>query len=181
MLCGYRENAIPKNLILFIFISVLLYCHCPTLQCFTLEKHRYHGFVNLKEHYQIKQGYIRKDLKELEKLIYPKYQKVATDISVHRADGSQHWQQLRSAVHKQGEVLHQAVDDIIQTRQEGIRDQASRYTTAVDKLEDVIRAAIEEIKHTIQELKNLLETDDVSLVSGYKCQPSIYCGSFIPH
>nr|XP_022307914.1 uncharacterized protein LOC111113914 [Crassostrea virginica] len=145
------------------------------------EKHRYHGFVNLKEHYQNKQGYIRKDLKELEKLIYPKYQKVATDISVHRADGSQHWQQLRSAVHKQGEVLHQAVDDIIQTRQEGIRDQASRYTTAVDKLEDVIRAAIEEIKHTIQELKNLLETDDVSLVSGYKCQPSIYCGSFIPH
>ena len=80
-------------------------------------------------------------------------------------------------LHKQGEVLHQAVDDIIQTRQEGIRDQASLYTTANDKLEDVINAAIEEIKHTIQELKNLLEIDDVSLVSWYKCHPSIYCGS----
>ena len=74
--CVDIENTLfQKNLIFFIFISVLLYCHCPTLQCFTLEKHRYYGFVNLKEDYQNKQGYIRKDLKELEKLIYPKYQK----------------------------------------------------------------------------------------------------------
>ena len=34
--------------------------------------------------------------------------------------------------------------------------------------EDVINAAIKEIKQTIQELKNLLEAGDVCLVSGYK-------------
>ena len=38
--CVDIENTLfQKNLILFILISVLLYCHCPTLQCFTLEKH----------------------------------------------------------------------------------------------------------------------------------------------
>nr|XP_022307909.1 uncharacterized protein LOC111113910 [Crassostrea virginica] len=126
---------------------------------------RYH---KASEIYQNKQEVIRNDLEELKKLIYPKYQEAATNIPVKRGDGSQHWQKLRSALHKQGEVLHQAVDDIIQTRQEEIDDQAPRYTTAIDKHEGVINAAIKEIKQTIQNLKNLLDTSDFCLVSGYK-------------
>ena len=149
-----------------------LYCeNCDCLiclHCVTPEKHKHHDLFNLKEIYQNKQEVIRNDLEELEKLIYPKYQEAATHIPVQRADGSQHWQQLRSALHKKREVFHQAVDDIIQTRQEEIGDQATRYTTAIDKQEGVINAAIKEIKQTIQELKNLLEAGDVCLVSGYK-------------
>ena len=73
-------------------------CDCPIcLHCVTSEKHKRHDFFNLKEIYQNKQEVIRNDLEELEKLIYPKYQEAATNSPVKRADGSQHWQKLRSA------------------------------------------------------------------------------------
>ena len=71
-----------------------------------------------------KKELIRKDLQELEKSIYPKYQEAATNIPVQRADVNKYSQKLTSALDKQGAALHTEIDTIIQGMKSDIDDMA---------------------------------------------------------
>nr|XP_022318604.1 tripartite motif-containing protein 3-like isoform X1 [Crassostrea virginica] len=107
------------------------------------------------------------DLKELEKSIYPKYKASATNILVQRADVRKHSRKQITALDKQGEALHTEIDTIIQRMKSEIDDMDELNIAAINKREDGINHSITEITQAIQDLRRLLDTSDVRLVSEY--------------
>ncbi|XP_078341285.1 uncharacterized protein LOC111109014 [Crassostrea virginica] len=141
-------------------------CICP--HCVTLSQHEKHEKEDIMKVFETKQELMQKDLQELEKFIYPRYQEAARNIPVQRADVNKHSQKLTTALDKQGEALHTEIDNIIQRMKSEIDDMDAQHIAAIDELKDAINHAIPEIRQVILDLKRLLDTSDISLVCKYK-------------
>nr|XP_022308271.1 E3 ubiquitin-protein ligase TRIM36-like [Crassostrea virginica] len=168
------------------FLSTLNYPKCPThptkqcelhceqcnipicSSCISSAKHIGHNAVDICEDFESKKEVLRKDLEELEKSIYPLYQKSASIIKTQKFDQSKHSQKLTAELNEQGEALHREISTIVQRKQSEIDDMNNQHLTAIEKQEDVINKTLHEIKQVIMYLKSLLETSDVSHVSKYK-------------
>nr|XP_022297322.1 uncharacterized protein LOC111106792 [Crassostrea virginica] len=135
--------------------------------CSSFGEHVEHKKENILKAMAEKKELIRQDLQELEKSIYPKYQEATTNIPVQRADVNKHSQKLTTALDKQGEALHTEIDTIIQGMKSDIDDMDAQHMAAIDQQEDAINHTIPEITQTILDLKRLLNTSDVCLLSEY--------------
>nr|XP_022299116.1 E3 ubiquitin-protein ligase TRIM71-like [Crassostrea virginica] len=135
--------------------------------CSSFGEHAEHKTEDILKAMAEKEELIRKDLQELEESIYPKYQEAATNIPVQRADVNKHSQKLTTALDKQGEALHTEIDTIIQGMKSDIDDMDAQHIAAIDEQEVAINKTSTEIKKVILDLKRLLDTSDVCLVSEY--------------
>nr|XP_022321169.1 E3 ubiquitin-protein ligase TRIM71-like [Crassostrea virginica] len=145
---------------------------CPL--CVASSEHEQHKKEDILKLFETKRKLMQKDLQDLEKSIYPRYQETATNIPVQRADVNKRSQKLTTALEKQGEALHTEIDTIIQEMKSQIDDMDARHIAAIDQQEDAINHTITEITQAILDLKRLLErlqdkldTSDVCLVSEY--------------
>ncbi|XP_078321307.1 uncharacterized protein LOC144621592 [Crassostrea virginica] len=156
-----------------------LYCNvCHTHLCGDcVEKHfsdksKVHNVVPLEQFlstdFESKREVLRRDLQELEKYIFPKYQESAAIIKTQKTDQLKHSQKLTSELNKQGEALHREIHTIIQRKQAEINEMNAQHLAAIEKQEGETNKALHEIKQVIQDLKSLLETSDVGLVSKYR-------------
>ncbi|XP_078330988.1 uncharacterized protein LOC144624841 [Crassostrea virginica] len=138
---------------------------CPL--CVASGEHEQHENEDILTLFETKREIMQNDLKDLEKSIYPKYQEAATNIPVQRADVNKRSQKLTTALDKQGEALHTEIDTIIQGMKSEIDDMDAQHIAAIDRQEDAINHTIPEITQAILDLKRLLDTSDVCLVSEY--------------
>ncbi|XP_078335042.1 uncharacterized protein LOC111126598 [Crassostrea virginica] len=150
-------------------------CNIPVCHlCIASSEHKEHELEDILTLFETKRELMQKDLKDLEKSIYPKYQEAATNIPVQRADVNKCSQKLTTALDKQGEALHTEIDTIIQGMKSQIDDMDAQHISAIDQQVDAINRTIPEITQAILDLKRLLErlqdkldTSDVCLVSEY--------------
>nr|XP_022300237.1 uncharacterized protein LOC111108550 [Crassostrea virginica] len=143
-------------------------CNVPICAiCSSFGEHVQHRKEDLPKTMAEKKELMRKDLQELEQSIYPKYQEAATNIPVQRADVNKRSQKLTTALDKQGQALHTEIDTIIQGMKSDIDDMDARHIAALDQQEDAINKTSTEIKKVFLDLKKLLDTSDVCLVSEY--------------
>ncbi|XP_078331294.1 uncharacterized protein LOC144625097 [Crassostrea virginica] len=138
---------------------------CPL--CVASSEHEQHKKEDILTLFEIKRKLMQTDLQDLEKSIYPRYQEAATNIPVQRADVNKRSQKLTTALDKEGEALHTEIDTIIQGMKSQIDDMDAQHIAAIDQQEDAINLTIPEITQTILNLKRLLDTSDVCLVSEY--------------
>nr|XP_022309173.1 uncharacterized protein LOC111114921 [Crassostrea virginica]XP_022309174.1 uncharacterized protein LOC111114921 [Crassostrea virginica] len=168
------------------FLSTLNYPKCPThptkqcelqceqcdipicTSCISSGKHIGHKQVEIFADFESKKEVLRRDLQELEKSIFPKYQESAAIIKTQKTDQLKHSQKLTSELNKQGEALHREIHTIIQRKQAEIDEMNAQHLAAIEKQEGETNKALHEIKQVIQELKSLLDTSDVGLVSKYR-------------
>ncbi|XP_052680640.1 uncharacterized protein LOC128161395 [Crassostrea angulata] len=152
-------------------ISVL-YCQqcdipiCTT--CASSEEHSGHKFIEITKNIDSKKEIIQKDLQELEKSIYPKYQEIESIIPVQKSALNENSQKLTTEIDKHGEDLHREIDTIIINMKSNMEETDTKHLAVLDKQEDEIKHIISEITQTITELKTLLDSNDVSRVSAYK-------------
>ncbi|XP_022303265.2 uncharacterized protein LOC111110896 [Crassostrea virginica] len=156
-----------------------MYCNvCHTHLCgHCVEKHfsdksKFHNVVPLEQllstDFENKMDVLRRDLNELEKTIFPKYQESAVIIKTQKTNQRKHSQKLTAELNKEGEALHKEINTIIQKKLSEIEEMDKQHTAAIEKQEDVIYKAHNEIKQVIRDIKILLNTSDVGLVSKYR-------------
>ncbi|XP_078335047.1 uncharacterized protein LOC144625987 [Crassostrea virginica] len=138
---------------------------CPL--CVASSEHEQHKKEDILKWFEYKRKLMQKDLQDLEKSIYPRYQEAATNIPVQRADVNKHSQKLTTALDKQGEALHTEINTIIQGMKSQIDVMDAQHIAAIDQQEVAINHTIPEITQAILDLKRLLDTSDVCLVSEY--------------
>nr|XP_034308092.1 E3 ubiquitin-protein ligase TRIM71-like [Crassostrea gigas] len=139
---------------------------CAT--CASSEEHNGHQFIEITKTMDKKKEIIQKDLQELEKSIYSKYQEIASIIPVQKSALNENSQKLTTEIDKHGEDLHREINTIIRNMKSNVEETDTKHLAVLDKQEDEIKHTISEITQTITELKKLLDSNDVSRVSAYK-------------
>lgn len=127
--------------------------------------------VDISIYTERKQRDFQKDLRELEKSIYPEYEEIAKNITIQKADLDKNSNKLSVAINKHGNDLHRKIDAIIQKKMIfDLNEMDSKYLAVLNKKKkhDEITRTISEITHNIAELKKLLDCNDSNLVLAYK-------------
>ncbi|XP_065938875.1 E3 ubiquitin-protein ligase TRIM71-like [Magallana gigas] len=144
-------------------------CNIPICAaCASSDEHSGHKFIEITKDINNKKEIIQKDLQELEKSIYPKYQKIASIIPVHKSALNENSQKLTTEIDKHGEELHREINTIIRNMKSNVEEMDTKHLAVLNQQGDEIKHNISEITQTIAELKTLLDSCDVSRVSAYE-------------
>lgn len=144
-------------------------CGIPVcVQCVLSKKHIAHDVEEILKYLEGRNKALQADLEELGKLIYPRYQEIASSFPAQRADLQRNTEEFILAVNKRGDDWHREIDNIIRKMKSDIKKTESEHLAFLKKQEDEINHTILEIKHNIGELKKLLDSNDIYLLSTYK-------------
>lgn len=144
-------------------------CDIPVcVLCISSQKHQFHDVTDISNTLERKKNNLKKDLEELEKYVYPKYQEIAASISEQKANLGENYQQLTTSLSKRGREWRSMIDNIIKGLQSDINEIESKHLTVLNKHEDEITYRISEITQIIVDLKKLLDSNDIHHVNTYK-------------
>lgn len=148
-------------------------CNIPIcVHCAAAKTHRGHKFFDVVKTFESKKQVLKRDLHELEKIINPKYEDIASNILFHKGELKENSKKLISAVVKHGEDLHREIDTTIQSMKFNIQELESEHIIFLNKQEDEIQLTISQISHSIAELNRLLNSNDVNLVFAHESKNS---------
>lgn len=142
--------------------------------------HINHTFVNVVEKLESQKNLMQRDLEELEKWIYPKYQATAYTIPVQRTDLNKNSQKLTTAIIEHGDNLHRGIDNDIKKLKSDIEEMDSKHVAVLNKQEDKIKSSLSEITQRIKDLKNLLNSNNINTVSTYTSRNDEFKRSLSP-
>ncbi|XP_065927987.1 uncharacterized protein [Magallana gigas] len=143
-------------------------CDIPIcVECVSSDEHLGHKMVGILKIVEEKKEALQRDLQELENTIYPKYREMASNIPVQRADLSKNSLKLTAAIEKHGEYLHREIDTAIEKFKSNAKEMDSKHLVVLDKQENEFKRRISEIEQRIADLNELLNSNDISLVSAY--------------
>lgn len=144
------------------------HCDIPVCdQCISIH-HNVHDVVDIFEHFKSKKEVLRTDLQELEKSSCPDYQKMLSDIPAEKAELHANFQKLGKAFDKQGEKLHREIDIIVEKLKCNLDQMETKQLAKLTMHEEEIQRLISKVTQTISYVKDLLNCNDICLVSLYK-------------
>eukprot|EP00105_Crassostrea_gigas_P003963 XP_011417014.1 PREDICTED: uncharacterized protein LOC105320675 [Crassostrea gigas] len=144
-------------------------CDIPIcLECVSSGEHLGHKSVQILKILETKKTVLQRDLQELEKFIYPKYQDIASNILAQKVDLNKNALKLTTDISRYGEDFHREIDIAIKILKSDVDEIESKHLVILNKQENEIKISISEIAQSIANLMKLLDSNDVSLVSAYK-------------
>lgn len=137
------------------------------VQCVSSKKHKKHKIVDIGKSLESKKSILRKDLKELVKIIYPKYTDLTSKVLVLKEDLKKNTSKLAEAIGKHGKELHKEIDIAIKKLLSDVDEIAFKKYDFLCKKEDEIKCSVSEISRSINNLEKALNSDDFSFVYAF--------------
>lgn len=148
-------------------------CDAPLcLECISSDQHKNHNIIDILEGLDKKKVDIKRDLQEFRESIYPKYQSIAESFFSQIEYLHENCEKISTALDKVGEDWHREIDGIIKELKTDINKMKSEQLDSFREKEKEINDNISEIKQIITNLKELLNSHDVSIVAAYKSRNS---------
>lgn len=111
---------------------------------------------------------LQRDLQELEKYIFPKYNYIASSIPFQKAELTKNSQKLKTFFTERGKLWHNEIDNLIKNLKSDLDEMEHKHLVVLNKKESEIKSTISEITKTIDLIKALLKSADVCRVFEYK-------------
>lgn len=139
---------------------------CAT--CVSCGEHEQHKKVDITKTFENKKTLLQRDLQELEESISPEYQEIASDIPGQKVNLIKNSEIVMGDIDHYGDALHREIDFIIKTMKSDLKETNEKYLSVLITQENKIERSMSEIKKTIDNLKELLDSKNIYLVSSYK-------------
>lgn len=137
-------------------------------QCVISKNHKEHCIVDFQENYKNKKEMLRRDIRELEKVINPTFQAALKNIPGYRRDASEHSKNLKKDIIRQKSVLQKEIDNIFKGMLSEVDKMNSEVETEITNQEKMIETQIEEIAKTLFDLKKVINSNDIIRIAQYK-------------
>ncbi|XP_052680700.1 uncharacterized protein LOC128161464 [Crassostrea angulata] len=170
--------------------STLIYPKCPTHPqkscdlhckdcniyictfCLGSKQHKGHDIRVLADIYKEKKETILKEGNELKNLLSPTYEEMIHDLEKQIANLDKGYGKLTAAIFKHGEEWHKEIDVIITNMKTEIYEIKIKHKDILQKHLDEIKQIQSLIDQTAQTLKEIEESNEVSMTIGYKSKNS---------
>ncbi|XP_061180578.1 E3 ubiquitin-protein ligase TRIM71-like [Saccostrea echinata] len=152
-------------------------CDVPVCStCISSDKHKGHTFTDVLKKVRSKKKELEKDLEELEKRIYPAYEEITLDLNSEKVNFENHYKNLTTAVTKQEKNLHREISIIVNKQKSEIDEMKNKHSVAENEHEKEIKQITSDVKQSINDLKKILYSNDVSLTSVYRSRNAEFRG-----
>lgn len=153
-----------------------LYCEiCDVAvcaHCFSSDNHKNHKILDAKSCFEEEKKDIQNDLHEFETIISIKYQDIVKDISSQKDQLNQYSENLmRDLVKLEGD-WNRKMQTFFEKLKSDIVKNHNKHSFVLTKEQFETTSKVSEIKEAIGELRVLLDSNDVGLVTGYKSKIS---------
>ncbi|XP_062593873.1 uncharacterized protein LOC134255369 [Saccostrea cucullata] len=135
--------------------------------CITSDTHKGHAIRTLSDIFNSKKEIIGKDTEELEKIISPTYEEIATDIETQIANLDEEYENLLTAVTEHGEEWHKKIDNIVNKMKTEIEEIKIKHICILKKHLGGIKQIQNLIKQTLLKLYKIDESNEVSMIMEY--------------
>lgn len=114
------------------------------------------------------------NLQELERYIYPKYQAIESSILTQKVDLKENSKRIKTDIKKYKEALQREIDIIVKKLNADVDEMENKEMTILTNQEDEVKHTISEITQCIADLKKVLNSNDVSIVSAFKSKNDVF-------
>ncbi|XP_052677705.1 uncharacterized protein LOC128158786 [Crassostrea angulata] len=135
--------------------------------CTASKQHKGHNFVEVTEVYNTKKEVIKKDTKDLEDHISPKYEGIALDLENQLANLDGGYEKLTTTISKQGEQWHREIDVVINKMKTELSDIKEKHRDILQKHLNEIKQIQSLIKETLQTIRKIEKSTEVSSTIEY--------------
>lgn len=109
-------------------------CDIPICtQCVSSKKHLRHTQTEI-----LKKSVLHRELHELEKIVYPTYQEIASNIQMQKTDLNKNSQKLTTDINNQGKLWHNKIDTVIKNFKSHVVDMESKHLVVLKIQEEEI-------------------------------------------
>lgn len=144
-------------------------CDIPIcVQCSSSKEHKGHTVIDIKAALESKKDILERDLQELEKYIHPKYQEIVSSILVQKTDMNKNFQKITTALIEHGEAIQNEINTTIKKLKSDLDEMGFKHLAVLNEKEDNISHTMSEITQNIVDIKKLLESNDICLVTAYE-------------
>ncbi|XP_048766824.1 E3 ubiquitin-protein ligase TRIM71-like [Ostrea edulis] len=142
-------------------------CDVPVCSICISNEHNGHNVSDILKKIESKRSSLRTDLEELETRIFPRYEAIASDVQVEKTEAETDYEKLMKTADQQGELLHQEITSMVNQRKCDIEDIKVKHLAVLNQYSKEITQSIDKLQKTILDLRNILQSNDISLASAY--------------
>ncbi|XP_062584598.1 uncharacterized protein LOC134246286 [Saccostrea cucullata] len=135
--------------------------------CSVSKSHKRHTLSTVLEFYNSKRQNIEKDLEEIENIISPTYEEIATDTETLIEGLDRKYEKLAIAVKHHGEEWHKEIDNIVNKLTTEITQMKTKHQDILKKHLDEIKQIQSDIEQTLYSLKKVEESNEMVIAIEY--------------
>ncbi|XP_062596638.1 uncharacterized protein LOC134258088 [Saccostrea cucullata] len=139
------------------------YCNIPVCtKCISSDQHLGHRFSEICEILDERKDKLSRDQTELNEVMYPTYQDIASDVQHRMNQLENEYGDLSTAITKHGEDWHVEIDKLVKNLQVEVNEMKNTQIQTLQKHLDEINNTIVEIKEEINSIDKSLTSHDTS-------------------